>query len=90
MNTLENIFVFDFKSQIDYSRFDLPMIIVYSHPSDFPDKFVARLFDLQRPTPYIAIADSLSDIRNIIPYPGRFHKMPRSKYDAPSITEVYM
>lgn len=48
-----------------------PMIAIYERPEDFPEKFVARLFDMHdkkhKPTEIIAIADTLEDIRRKIP-----------------------
>lgn len=38
---------------------------VYDHPSDFPDKFVARLFLYDRPTEHAIVADSVEELRAI-------------------------
>lgn len=41
--------------------------VVYRHPKDFPDKFVARRFILDKPTQEIKTAESLDEIRNMLP-----------------------
>ena len=40
----------------------VPLICVYENPADYPGKYVARLWDLQRPTGFVMVADSLEDV----------------------------
>lgn len=65
-----------------------PIICIYSHPSDYPDKFVARLFDIDSPTDVYEIADTLDEIRQTIP--PEMVRMERDPNDDPCIVEVFM
>lgn len=67
----------------------VPLITVYRNPRDFPGKWVARLFDLNRPTPIMAIADSHGELLKALP-PSGMVRMPRRPDDDPVIEEVWM
>lgn len=66
----------------------LPLICIYDHPADYPDNFVARVWDINKPTRLIALADTLEDIRKTIP--PSMTRMPRSEKDDPTIVEVWI
>lgn len=78
--------------RFDYARLQrqarLPMICVYSHPSDYPDNFVARLWDANKPTRLVALADTLEEIREKIP--PNMTRLPRQSNDDPCIVEVWI
>lgn len=78
--------------RFDYARLQrqtaLPMICIYDHPSDYPDSFVARVWDANHPTHLIALADTLDGIRATIP--PNMTKMPRFLRDDPVIVEVWL
>jgi hypothetical protein len=38
----------------------IPLICIYDHPKDYPDKFIARLWDCDIPTNIMATADLAS------------------------------
>lgn len=65
-----------------------PMISIYEHPSDFPDNYVARLFDIGAPTAYIAVASALEDLRRIMP--DNLICLPRFPDDDPVIVECWI
>lgn len=77
---------------INFSTFYMPMVTVYKNPTDFPDKYVARIFDIKdgRPLaqPYALIKDSLEEIHKVIP--DQFIRMPRDPQDDPKIQEVWI
>lgn len=65
-----------------------PIICIYNSPTDYPDKFVARLWDLDKPTRHIAVAETLDTIREAIPEGMiRFH---RDQNDDPCIVESWI
>lgn len=66
-----------------------PLITVYENPRDFPGKWVARLFDFNRPTPVMAIADSHGELLKALP-PSGMVRMSRRPDDDPVIVEVWM
>lgn len=72
----------------DFSPYRLPMIVIYDRPIDCPTKFVARLFDLETPTPYAAIANTLDDVRKQLPM--RFTRLDAFESDDPVIVEVWI
>lgn len=45
----------------------LPIWVVYKNPLDFPDKFVARLFQLDVPTDVVLVENSLEALRAQLP-----------------------
>lgn len=65
-----------------------PLICIYDSPEDWPGKFVARLWDMQRPTPYVAVADSLEELRALIP--TGMMPLPRDPRDAGCIVETWI
>lgn len=69
----------------------LALWTVYDHPSDFPGNYVARLFILDKPTPYVLIADTLDELRAALlnAYPDLMC-MCRHAYDDPNIVEVWL
>ena len=34
--------------EVDFSGLKVPFVAVYGHPDDFPDKYVARIYELDR------------------------------------------
>nr|DAI56795.1 MAG TPA: hypothetical protein [Caudoviricetes sp.] len=66
----------------------VPMICVYENPADYPGKYVARLWDLQRPTGFVVVADSLEQIREAIP--EGMVPFNRSGEDDPVIVETWI
>lgn len=85
--------IVDNLTQVDYSELMVPGIIVYDHPTDVPDKMVARVWDLarQRPTNVELRRDSLEEIRQEIMAAGRFAAcFPAAPEDVPCIVETWM
>lgn len=72
----------------DFTMVRMPLITVYEKPKDMPDKYVARLFDINQPTEFAVVGDSLSDIREAIP--EWMVKINPEAEDIPQIKEVYM
>lgn len=79
-------------SVVDMSDMGLPMIVVYRHPIDFPDKFVARLHESMPPragpTNIVVIGDTLDEIRAKIPQ--GMVCMQRHQNDDVNIVEVWI
>lgn len=77
---------FDIEKSMKQAR--IPLICVYDHPTDYPEKFVARLWDCNIPTRIMATADTLEEIREKIP--SNMVKMDRHPKDDPCIVEVWI
>jgi len=61
---------------------------VYDHPSDFPDYFVARKFDMNIPTQDYIADKSLTIIRDWLQGQGLTF-LPRQEDDDPNIIEIW-
>ena len=72
----------------------LPMWTVYENPSDYPNLFVARRFDLVRGEPEpratgnVLAASSLFELRGMLPIGLR--RIPRLHEDEPQVVEVWI
>jgi hypothetical protein len=68
---------------------NVPIIVVYTSPLDFPGKFVARLWDIyNKPTAYAMVADILDDIRKGIP--ETMTRLPPDLKDDQVIVETWL
>jgi hypothetical protein len=65
--------------------------VIYEHPEDYPDKYVARRFVDGEPTDTCIVNDSVWFIRVVIAhnYPGFFRVSP-SVNDPPWVYEVWL
>ncbi len=70
-----------------HKLFDLPTITVYKLPV-YQGKFVARLWNLDKPTKYIILKDNIENIRNAIP--DGFINMGKFPFDDPVIVETWI
>lgn len=68
-----------------------PIICVYSSPQDYPDKFVARIFDGTKPTNVAIIKETIEEIREDIieNFPDKI-PFARCKEDCKSIVESWI
>ena len=69
-------------------KLQVPIICVYDHPSDYPEHFVARLWDLDKPTPIIMMAETLEELQD--KKPPRMAALPRFEKDDPCIVEFWI
>ena len=65
-----------------------PLICIYNSPKDYPGKYIARLWDVNRPTNIVAIAESLDEIRKT--KPADMVIMQRQLQDDPVIVETWI
>lgn len=70
----------------------LSMWVVYDHPADAPDTFVARRWDVTAGDPtatsYLFTADTLEDLRAKLPL--GLTRLDRSPLDDPVIVETWL
>jgi hypothetical protein len=74
--------------EIDFSEYTMPIICIYNSPSDYQGMFVARLFDVNKPTAIILMRSSLDSIRQEIP--ERFTLVPKAAGEDANIVESYI
>ena len=61
---------------------------IYKHPLDYPEKFVARKFILDKPTSEILIGDTLEEIRKLLP--KGLTLIERNPKDDPILVETWI
>jgi len=70
------------------------MWTVYDHPTDYPDKYVARRFDVDgkgaRPTESVIIHSDLDQLRDMLAFEMHLTCIARSPHDDPKIVETWM
>lgn len=76
--------------EVDFKGLNMPMVVVYERPEDFPCKYVARVFELEKPTNVMIVRDTLHECREDITAAGFLVCMERSKGDKKSIVETWM
>lgn len=96
---INNTFRADFDIQIESFSEDIdlktisrfPMISIYKNPKDYPDKFVARVFDIQPgkvyATRYIRISEDIDELRRSMP--SEFSFLDRTPMDDPELVEIW-
>lgn len=78
-------FLYDLREQ-------LPMFIVFDHPTDFPDHFVARMWTTlpePRSLHFVVRASTLEQVRDLMEACGLVH-LDRSPEDHPHILETWL
>lgn len=78
--------------QVDFSELDFPLITVYEKPIDFPDDFVARVWDGKgpKPTNIVIKGSTVQEIRKEIAAAGFTTVFVRAEGDDPHIVETWM
>ena len=76
--------------QIDLSDLKIPVAAVYNKPLDYPDKCVARIFDLDKPTNAVVIKDELESLMNDIKDNTNLTFLQRGAEDVESLVGVWM
>lgn len=79
--------------RFDYARLvrqtTMPIITVYKNPTDYPDKYVARVFDVNKATNLAAVADTYEGLLEAIPT-GNMVRLERNPQDDPVIVETWV
>lgn len=52
--------------EVDLSGLKLPAIVIYEHPKDYPEYYVARVFDGDKPTDTIILKPTLAAVQEDI------------------------
>lgn len=68
--------------------FHLPIWVVYDHPRDYPEDFVARLFIWDKATTKTLKASTLGELRTLLP--GGLTRLERNPQDNPVIVETWL
>lgn len=68
---------------------DLPMWVVYDHPRDWPNWYVARLFIGEAPQDSMMAAKDLDQLRGMLEREG-LYRLERMQGDDPVILETWL
>ena len=71
------------------AKLKLPLFVIYDHPSDHPQRFVARLWDLNRPTEVHETAETLEELHAKLPLDGMVW-VDRYVHDDPTIVGTWV
>lgn len=74
--------------ELTLSDYKMPIICIYSSPRDYQGMFVARLFDVNQPTPYIVLRTTLKAVRSEIP--KGFSLVPKDAKEDSTIVETWI
>lgn len=77
-------------SEVDLSNIEVPVIVVFEHPIDYPEYYVARVFNADKPTDTIMLKDTLEEIQENIRSNTNMMFMLRGAEDAPSIVGAWL
>ena len=77
-------------TEVDFSGLKVPFIAVYQRPEDFPEKCVARIYELDKPTDTILVKYTLKEIEIDIQENTGMVFMPRKAEDVRSLVGVWM
>lgn len=72
--------------EVDFSGLKVPFVAVYGHP----DKYVARIYELDRATDTIMVKETLEEIEMDIKEHTAMTFIPRGTADVPSLVGVWM
>lgn len=90
MEKIENKIIQSF-AEVNLTEWRFPVIAIYDRPSDYPKKYVARIFDSDKPTNIILLGDSLSKIREDIKFNlPQMVRLPRAGNDVGSLVETWI
>lgn len=61
-------------SQVNIADMRMPAIVVSQYPREYPDSYVARIFEMDKPTNMILLREDLESMQEEIKrnYPGKF------------------
>lgn len=71
-----------------HTNIRFPIICVYNKPTDYPNGYVARLWDMNIPTRIVATANTLEELRE--KKPADMYILPRSAEDDITIVETWI
>lgn len=75
-------------SDISLQQIKVPLFTIYKSPKDFEGKYVTRLFNVEHPTEYCVVKDTLEQAREVLP--EGLTKIDRQPQDDPVIVEVWL
>lgn len=75
-------------NSVDLSDLRMAMIVIYYNAADYPGKYLARIWDSDKPTNVVIVNDNIDYLRNLIP--KNMTNIGREKEDDSCIVEVWL
>jgi len=88
MANTNDIITEDYTDIIYKTDIVFPMIVIYRNTLDYPGYFVSRLWNINKPTQYMNLAESLDTICSNIP--AHMVRLNRQPNDDPCIIEKWI
>ena len=66
-------------NQVNVSRMKMPFIVLYDHPKDYSENYVARLFDVNKPTNVVIVSKDLEELKFLNVWLNSIEKMKMMK-----------
>lgn len=76
--------------EVDFTGMKMPIITIYEKPLDYPSSYIARVFELEKPTNTLICKNSLEECRADIKAAGFKICVPRSENDVLSVVESWI
>lgn len=80
----------DSASQMNLERLKLPLIAIYQNPDDYPGYYIARLFDIDRPTNVVMMKKELAELQKDIREHTGLVWIKRSPNDVPALVGTWI
>lgn len=78
-------------AQVDLSHIKNPVVVIYNSPVDYKGYFVARIWDMDKPTNTLMLKKDLNKIReDIKAHCPNMVRLQRAKKDDPCIVETWI
>ncbi|MDO4275894.1 MAG: hypothetical protein Q4D16_19680 [Eubacteriales bacterium] len=77
-------------TQVDCTKIEVPMYAVYYNTFDYPGKYVARLYDVDKPTNIVIIKDTIEEMQEYFDQKTPFIYFRRGAGDVPELVGVWV
>lgn len=75
-------------TNIDFTEIKAAMIVIYYHPKDYHNSYVARIWDMDRPTNVVVVNECINNLRSLIP--KGMGCINRFETDDPCMLEIWL
>lgn len=75
-------------TNVDFSEIKAAMIVIYDHPKDYPNSYVARIWDMDKPTNVVVANENLDMLRSLIP--NGMGCINKFETDDPCMLEIWL
>lgn len=77
-------------AEVDMRKLRVPLVAVYAYPDEYPEKCVARIYDMGEATDTAMVMDSVDEIREDIELNTDLVFFPPGRDDVDSLEGVWL